>query len=93
MKQLRIEIDDETDAALDALASSEQTSKEAVIRRMLADGVRVVTVRDPLDDLVGRYDGEPGDANSTVADDPLDAIVGSVDAEPVDDIDEVVYGR
>ena len=93
MTQLSIEIDAETDAALDALAASERTPKETVIRRILADGIRLATVRDPLDDLVGRYETERGDATLASRHDPLDAIVGSLDAEPVDDIDEVIYGR
>ena len=93
MKQLRIEIDDETDAALDALATVERRPKEALIRCMLADRVKIALAHDPLDDLVGRYDTEHRDIDSTVVHDPLDAIVGSVDAEPVDDVDEVIYGR
>ena len=93
MKQLRIEIDPETDAALDELAASAQTPKEAIIRRMLADGVHLATAKDPLDDLVGRYDAPLGDSHRATYHDPLDAIVGSLDAESVDDIDEVMYGR
>jgi len=93
MKQLRIEIDEATDAALEALAASERTPKEALIRRMLADGVGLGPVRDPLDDLIGRYDDESRAGGLAIVHDPLDAVVGSVDAEPVDDIDEVIYGR
>ena len=92
-KQLRIEIDEETDAALESLAAFERTPKEALIRRMLVDGVRLVTVHDPLNDLVGRYDAERRDFDLATHDDPLDAIVGSIDAELVTDIDEVIYGR
>jgi len=46
MKQLRIEIDEETDAALEALAASARTPKEAILRHMLAGGVRHATVHD-----------------------------------------------
>jgi hypothetical protein len=50
-------------------------------------------VRDPLDDLLGRYDAAPRDGDRFAPPDPLDAIVGSIDDDPVDDIDEVIYGR
>jgi predicted transcriptional regulator len=66
MKVLRLEVDDDTYAALDALAAAEHATKEAVARRMVADGVRVAAVHDPLDDLFGRYDEDPGDIDKIV---------------------------
>jgi len=66
MKVLRLEVDEETYAALDTLAASEHVTKEMIARRMLIDGVRVARAPDPLDELLGRYDEDPGDIDEIV---------------------------
>jgi len=61
MKELRIEIDERTDAALDKLAESDRASKDEVVRLLIEDGMRLRAVPDPLDAIVGSVDAEPVD--------------------------------
>lgn len=67
MKRLQIYIEPEVDSALAVLAAREGTSKAALIRRYVAVGIgKSPAPVDPLDDLVGRYDEEPGSIDETV---------------------------
>jgi hypothetical protein len=68
VKRLQISIDVELDDALAAEAARRGVSKAALIREFvrdrLGDGSR--SVRDPLDDLLGASDAEPGDIDEVV---------------------------
>jgi hypothetical protein len=66
MKRLQIYIDEELDDALAAEAARTGTSKAALIRRFVAEHIRGAPGRDPIDDLVGVSDAEPGDIDSVV---------------------------
>jgi hypothetical protein len=61
MKRLQIYIEEDLDEALAARALHEGTSKAALIRQFVAEKFdRSGGKYDPLDELVGRYDQEPG---------------------------------
>jgi len=67
MKKLQIYIEPEMDSALAVLAAREGTSKAALIRRYVALGLgQRDHPLDPLDELVGRYDHEPGRVDDVV---------------------------
>lgn len=67
MKRLQIYIEEATDEALAIRAVREHTSKAALIRQFVAEKLGQSPVaRDPLDDLVGRYDEEPGSIDDLV---------------------------
>jgi hypothetical protein len=67
VKKLQIFIEPEMDSALAVLAAREGTSKAALIRHYVALGLgQGRTPVDPLDDLVGRYDEEPGSIDDIV---------------------------
>lgn len=67
MKRLQIYIDEDLDEALGSLALREGTSKAALIRRYVAEKIRLPEKkRDPLDRLIGRYDEAPGDVDELV---------------------------
>lgn len=68
MKRLQVHIEEDLDEALAAEAAEQGTSKAALIRRYVAEhlGHRVSRRHDPLDELVGRYDEEPGDIDAVV---------------------------
>jgi hypothetical protein len=68
MKRLQIHIEEELDEALAAEAAARATSKAALIRGYVADNLRHRLGRrhDPLDELVGRYDEDPGDIDAVV---------------------------
>jgi hypothetical protein len=67
VKKLQIYVEPEMDNALAVLAAREGRSKAALIRQFVAlglgDGRPTV---DPLDELVGRYDEEPGSIDDVV---------------------------
>jgi hypothetical protein len=68
VKRLQISIDVELDDALAAEAAKKGVSKAALIREYVRD--RLVhgqrRARDPLDDLLGASDAEPGDIDEVV---------------------------
>jgi Ribbon-helix-helix protein, copG family len=67
MKRLQIYIDEEQDEALGILAARTGTSKAALIRGFVADRLSTSGPQgDPLDDLVGSLDSEPGDVDDVV---------------------------
>jgi hypothetical protein len=66
MKRLHISIEEELDAALAALAVHQRTSKAALIRRFVPEGLGLPPSRDPLDQLFGRFDEEPGSIDDVV---------------------------
>jgi plasmid stability protein len=68
MKRLQIHIDEEMDHALGVRAAREGTSKAALIREFVAERLDDGPGRDPLDDLVGSIDAEPGAVDDVVYD-------------------------
>ena len=69
MKRLQIYIEEELDDALGAKAIREHTSKAALIRRFVAERLGPsATPRDPLDELLGEFDEEPGSIDELVYD-------------------------
>ena len=61
MKRLQIYIEEELDEALAARAVRERTSKAALIRQFVAERLgRTTLAGDPLDELIGRFDEDPG---------------------------------
>ena len=69
MKRLQIYIEEELDDALAAQAIRDHTSKAALIRQFVAERLGSgVTPRDPLDELVGEFDEEPGSIDELVYD-------------------------
>lgn len=67
VKRLQIYIDEDLDEILAARALREHTSKAALIRQFVAERLgRDVRCRDPLDDLVGEFDEEPGSIDDLV---------------------------
>ena len=93
MKRIQIEIDDETDALLDAMISSGEASKEAVARRLIEEGARYGIRRvGALTGIVRYLDAESAHTGDGPPPDALDAIVGKYEGE-AGDIDEIVYGR
>jgi hypothetical protein len=61
MKRLQIMIDEDLDAALEALAAKEKTSKAALIRRFVRERIRPLPPlsADPIWRMVGVDDYEP----------------------------------
>ena len=66
MKRLQIYIEEELDDALTAEAMKRRTSKAALIRTYVAEHLRPFDGPDPLDELVGAFDGEAGDIDDVV---------------------------
>lgn len=66
MKRLQIYIEPEADEALAAEAAREGVSKASIIRRLVAEHTGTNTGADPVDELVGCFDGEPGDVDDVV---------------------------
>lgn len=66
VKRLQIMIEEELDAALGQQAAQEGVSKAALIRRYVGERLRPLPPleEDPLWELVGMIDGEPGDSAS-----------------------------
>lgn len=66
MKRLQIMIEEESDAALERMATKEGTSKAALIRRFVAENVSALPAltTDPLWSIVGSIEGDPTDSES-----------------------------
>jgi Ribbon-helix-helix protein, copG family len=68
MKRLQIMIDEELDDALGRLAVAEGVSKAALVRRFVGDAIRPLPplASDPLMQISGTSDFEPGDVDEVV---------------------------
>lgn len=67
MKRLQIYIEEDIDQELQVRALRERTSKAALIRRFVAEKLGPLDRRpDPLDELVGKIDIDPGDIDTVV---------------------------
>jgi hypothetical protein len=67
VKRLQIYLEEELDEALARQALREGTSKAALIRKYVASQIlRDEHPKDPLDELVGRYDEAPGSIGEVV---------------------------
>lgn len=66
MKRLQIYIEPEMDEALAMHAARHGVSKAAVIRRLIAQHIVGRAGPDPIDELIGSFDGEPGDIDEVV---------------------------
>ena len=67
VKRLQISIEMELDDALAVEAMRRGTSKAALIREYVRERLRTDSpTLDPLDDLVGSIDAEPGDIDEVV---------------------------
>lgn len=68
MKRLQIMIDEDLDAALEALAAKEKTSKAALIRKFVRERVRPLPPlsADPIWRMVGADDYEPAPIDDVV---------------------------
>lgn len=66
VKRLQIYIDEDLDDALAAEAARKKTSKAALIRELVRERLGGRARRDPLDELVGDIDAEPGDIDEVV---------------------------
>ena len=65
MKRLQIYIEPEMDAALAREAARTGESKAGIIRRLIA-AYTGTSGPDPVDELIGVFDGEPGDIDEVV---------------------------
>jgi hypothetical protein len=70
VRRLQIYIEEEADERLGAEAARRGVSKAAIVREALGSYLSDGRDRepDPLDDLVGRYEGEPGDVDDVIYD-------------------------
>ncbi|MGH7639299.1 MAG: CopG family transcriptional regulator [Candidatus Dormibacteria bacterium] len=67
MKRLQIYIDEELDERLAAEAARDATSKAALIRRAVREHLgQSAGEAEPLADLIGAYDLEPGSVDEVV---------------------------
>lgn len=66
MKRLQIYIESEADTALGREAARDGVSKAEIIRRLVADHLGRAVGRDPIDDLVGSFEDEPGSVDDVV---------------------------
>lgn len=66
MKRLQIYIDPSMDEALALEAAREHDSKAAIIRRLIAEHIGERDDFDSLDELIGTFDGDPGDVDDVV---------------------------
>lgn len=66
MKRLQIYIEAEADEALAAESARDGVSKAAIIRRLVAEHNGRGAAADPLDGLVGAFDGESGDIDAVI---------------------------
>ncbi|MPZ88709.1 MAG: ribbon-helix-helix protein, CopG family [Nitriliruptorales bacterium] len=66
MKRLQIYIESEMDEAIAVEAARDGVSKAAIIRRLIAEHAGESRGADPIDELVGCFEGEPGDVDDVV---------------------------
>lgn len=66
VKRLQIYLEPEADEALAAEAARESVSKAEIIRRLVAAHTGQHSRRDPIDDLVGRFEQASGDVDEVV---------------------------
>jgi len=66
VKRLQIYLEPEADEALAAEAARDGTSKAAIIRRLVAEHTGKGVGVDPVDELVGAFEGDPGDVDAVV---------------------------
>lgn len=68
MRRIQIYIEEELDDALQAEAARSGCSKAALIRECVSSryGMLEPVEKDPLSDLVGAFDAEPGDVDEVV---------------------------
>ncbi len=66
MKRLQIYIEPEMDEALALEAARKHDSKAAIIRRLIAEHTGEQAGGDPVDELVGAFQEEPGDIDEVV---------------------------
>lgn len=66
MKRLQIYIEPEMDEALALDAARHGVSKAAIIRRLIAQHVVGRAGPDPIDELIGSFEGESGDIDEVV---------------------------
>ncbi|MHB1527250.1 MAG: ribbon-helix-helix domain-containing protein [Candidatus Dormibacteria bacterium] len=68
MRRLQIYIDADLDELLAAEAASRQTSKAAIIRRLVRErlGGSGAGGDEPLGQLIGAYNADPGDVDGVV---------------------------
>ncbi|MGQ0632346.1 MAG: ribbon-helix-helix protein, CopG family [Sporichthyaceae bacterium] len=66
MKRLQIYIEAEADEALAAESARDGVSKAAIIRRLVAEHTGRGAAADPLDALLGAFDGESGDIDDVI---------------------------
>lgn len=66
MKRLQIYLDQEADDALAAEAARTGQSKAAIIRALVAAHTGAGSVSDPIDDLVGAFEGPAGGIDDVV---------------------------
>lgn len=66
MKRLQIYIDPGMDELLALEAARDHVSKAAIIRRLIAEHTGQRDDADPIDNLVGAFDGAPGDVDDVV---------------------------
>ena len=64
VKRLQFYLEVESDDALGAEAAREGISKAEIIRRLVTNHLGRSVDVDPINDLVGRFDGEPGRATT-----------------------------
>lgn len=66
MKRLQIYIESEMDEALALEAVREHVSKAAIIRQLIAEHTGKGVQRDPVDELVGAFEGATGNIDDVV---------------------------
>lgn len=66
VKRLQIYIEPEADEALAVEAAREGVSKAAIIRRLVAEHTARNAGVDPIDDLIGAFEGAAGDVDMVV---------------------------
>lgn len=66
MKRLQIYLEREADEALAAEAARDGVSKASIIRRLVAQHTSTGDAGDPIDELVGGFDSEPGRIDEVV---------------------------